>query len=87
MGGRHDAFWGGLAGASIGQDIAHAGGKTYYEDREVCRSQYRTEYRRELVGYDVGYRYNGRVYYTRSLQHPGNSIQVDIINNWYNHHL
>ncbi len=78
VGGRHDAFWGGLAGAHIGQDIAHAGGRTYYEDREVCSTHYRTEYRRELVGYDVGYDYNGRVYYTESARHPGNSIQIDI---------
>jgi uncharacterized protein YcfJ len=78
VGGRHDAFFGGLAGAQIGQDIAHAGGRTYYEDREVCRTSYRTEYRRELVGYDVGYSYNGRVYYTDSPRHPGSTIQVDL---------
>jgi len=78
VGGRHDALFGGLAGAQIGQNIAHSGGRTYYEDREVCQTSYRTEYRRELVGYDVGYSHNGRVYYTESPRHPGNSIRVDI---------
>lgn len=78
VGGRHDAFFGGLTGAQIGQDIAHAGGRTHYEDREVCRTAYHTEYRRELVGYDVGYSYNNRVYYTESSSHPGHSIRIDI---------
>ncbi len=78
VGGRHDAFFGGLAGAQIGQDIAHAGGRTYHQDSEVCRTSYRTEYRRELVGYDVGYSHDGRVYYTETAQHPGSSIRVDI---------
>jgi uncharacterized protein YcfJ len=78
VGGRHDALFAGLAGASIGHSIAASGGKTYYEDREVCSTSYRTEYRRELVGYDVGYDYNGRVYYTESSSHPGSSIRVDL---------
>jgi len=78
VGGRHDAFFGGITGAQIGQNIAYAGGQTQYQDREVCRTSYRTEYRRELVGYDVGYSYNGRVFYTESPRHPGSSIRVDI---------
>lgn len=78
VGGRHDALFAGLAGASIGQSIADSGGRTYYEDREVCSTSYRTEYRRELVGYNVGYDYDGRVYYTESARHPGTSIRIDI---------
>ncbi len=78
FGGRHDAFMGGVAGAQLGHSIANAGGRTYYEDREVCTTQYRTEYRRELVGYDVAYAYQGRTYYTESPRHPGSSIRVDI---------
>lgn len=78
VGGRHDALFAGLAGASIGQSIAASSGKTYYEDREVCSTGYRTEYRRELVGYNVGYDYNGRTYYTESARHPGTSIRIDI---------
>lgn len=78
FGGRHDAFIGGVAGAQMGHSIANAGGKTYYEDREVCSTYYRTEYRRELAGYDVGYAYNNRVYYTEYPRHPGSSIRVDI---------
>lgn len=78
FGGRHDAFMGGVAGAQLGHSIANAGGRTYYEDREVCSTSYRTEYRRELTGYDVAYNYNNRIYYTESPRHPGPSIRVDI---------
>lgn len=75
-GGRSMAV-GGLLGAAIGNDIAR-GGSTRYQDREVCSSGYRTEYRQEVVAYDVGYSYGGRVYHAERHSHPGAQIRLDI---------
>ncbi len=75
-GGRSTAV-GGLIGAAIGNDMAR-GGATRYEDREVCSTSYRTEYRQEVVAYDVGYSYDGRVYHTERHNHPGAQIRLDI---------
>ncbi|ACE84613.1 glycine zipper 2TM domain-containing protein [Cellvibrio japonicus] len=75
----HAAAAGGVIGAAIGNS-ASGGGRTVtrYEDREVCQTRYRTEYERRLVGYDVSYSHNGRIYYTETTQHPGDRIRVDV---------
>jgi uncharacterized protein YcfJ len=66
---------GGLIGAAIGNDIASNRRQvTRYEDREVCRTEYRTEYEHQLVGYDVTYSYDNRVYHTETRRHPGDRI-------------
>ena len=71
----HATAAGGLIGAAIGNNVAGGSRRvTTYEDREVCTTQYRTEYQRELVGYDVTYRYDGRVYTTETRHHPGDRI-------------
>jgi uncharacterized protein YcfJ len=51
-------------------------GGRYVEHRQVCRNEtfYRTEER--IVGYDVTYRYHGRLYTTRMNHHPGDRIRV-----------
>jgi len=75
----HATAAGGLIGAAIGNDIARGGrSTTRYEDREVCRTAYRTEYQRELVGYDVSYSYDNRIYHTETRRHPGDRIAVDV---------
>ena len=64
-----------LIGAAVGNNVAGGSRRvTSYEDREVCTTRYRTEYQRELVGYDVTYRYDGRVYTTNTRHHPGDRI-------------
>lgn len=77
-----------IAGAVIGGAIANdearrpryrdVGGR-YVSDHEQ-RCEYRTDYQREerVVGYDVSYEYNGRIYQTRTDHHPGDTIQVEI---------
>jgi len=75
-GGRSTAV-GGIVGAAIGNDIAR-GGTTRYADREVCSTAYRTEYRQELVSYDIGYSYGGRIYHTERHSHPGTRIRLDV---------
>lgn len=73
----HATAAGGLIGAAIGNNAAGGGHVTHYEDREVCRTAYRTEYERRLVGYDVSYSYYGRVYHTETTRHPGDRIRVN----------
>ena len=71
----HATAAGGLIGAAIGNDVAGGSRRvTRYEDREVCSTRYRTEYERQLVGYDVTYRYDGRIYHTETRHHPGDRI-------------
>ena len=77
-----------IAGAVIGGAIAHdashrgryrdAGGRYVQDYEERCDT--RTEYRQQerVVGYDVAYDYNGRVYRTRTDHHPGDTIRVAV---------
>lgn len=77
-----------IAGAVIGGSVANnrarrggyveTGGYVRRGSREVCDT--RTEYRsdEQVVGYDVGYRYNGRIYHTRTDRHPGDRIRVAV---------
>ncbi|WP_111641004.1 glycine zipper 2TM domain-containing protein [Marinimicrobium alkaliphilum] len=71
---------GGLLGAAIARDATRnrAPATTRYRDHEVCQTHYRTEHSRELVGYNVTYRYQGRLYETRTRQHPGGRIPVTV---------
>lgn len=68
---------GGLIGASIGND-AGSSRSVRYRDEEVCRTHYRTEYEQRIIGYDVSYKYNGRVYQTRTDRHPGDRIAISV---------
>lgn len=74
------AVAGGLLGASIGRDISRnkTPSSVHYRDERVCHTSYRTEYSQRLIGYDVTYRYHGRLYQTRTAQHPGARIPVDV---------
>jgi uncharacterized protein YcfJ len=69
---------GGLIGASIGNDASKGGRTVRYRDEEVCRTEYRTEYEQRIVGYDVSYSYQGRIYKTQTDRHPGDRIAVDV---------
>jgi uncharacterized protein YcfJ len=77
------------AGAVLGYSMArdsqrrhgggyYSGGREYrsYEQRCTTRTEY---YQDERVnGYDVTYRYNGRVYNTVTDYHPGDQIRVEV---------
>ncbi len=82
--GHRDRDWATVAGAALGGASGHVykkrqqrrHGDGHYVER--CRevSDYRSEER--VVGYDVSYEYNGRTYRTRTSQHPGNQIPVNV---------
>ncbi len=79
---RHQKNVGALAGAIIGASIAestkHDHGHRRYRDVERCSTRYDVERHRELIGYDVTYRYRGESYFTRTDSHPGERIRVKV---------
>jgi uncharacterized protein YcfJ len=79
-----------VAGAALGYSVARdeqrRNDRYYgrYSERvvrtEERRCRIETDYREEerVLGYDVAYRYNGRVYHTRTDSHPGDTIRVRV---------
>jgi uncharacterized protein YcfJ len=72
---------GALLGASIGHDISRRSAgpaRVEYRDEERCDTSYTTQYEHEVVGYDVTYVYNGKMYHTRMDRDPGPEIKVAV---------
>ncbi|MCG7867147.1 MAG: hypothetical protein B6D69_01015 [gamma proteobacterium symbiont of Stewartia floridana] len=69
-----------LLGGAIGHDLSHQkrGGhySTSYERR--CETTHQSHYEEQLTGYDVTYRYRGRVFTTFTKEHPGERIPVRV---------
>lgn len=72
------AVIGASAGASIGRNSGGYRGETRYGYQQRCTTveDYRVEQR--VDGYDVAYRYHGRVYNTRLPYDPGDRLAVDV---------
>lgn len=72
---------GAILGASIGHDVSRRQGapaRVEYRDEERCDVGYSTRYEHAVVGYDVTYEYNGKLYHTRTDQHPGSEMKVAV---------
>lgn len=69
------AVIGGVIGNEIHKSRHPDGYRRGYETRCEARTRYRDEPR--LLGYDVTYRYNGRLYETRMDYDPGSEVRVD----------
>lgn len=71
---------GALLGSAIGHDMSHqkAGGYYTTSTERRCEVIQQTGYEEELVGYDVTYRYQGRLFTTRTQEHPGKRIPVNV---------
>jgi uncharacterized protein YcfJ len=77
---------GGILGGSVARDVQHRYGNNGYRERghrvETTRTQCDTydEYHDEerIDGYRVKYRYNGRVYHTRTDTDPGKRMRVKV---------
>ncbi|MGA8260177.1 MAG: glycine zipper 2TM domain-containing protein [Arenicellales bacterium] len=75
-----------IAGALLGGSIAHDmdrgrggyGYVTYTRPVRQCRVEHEYHDERHIVGYDVEYRYNGKIYHTRMDRDPGNSVRVRV---------
>ncbi len=71
---------GALLGGSIGHDFKrrHGHRHAYTEPVERCETHYDHHTEERVVGYKVKYRYNGRIYRTRTDQHPGDRIPLNV---------
>ncbi|MFC1688995.1 glycine zipper 2TM domain-containing protein [Pseudomonadota bacterium] len=73
-----------VAGATIGGVVGHQVAKNHHRGgaypvtRTRCAVQrgWRTE--QQIVGWDVDYRYRGRIYHTRMPERPGKHIRVSV---------
>lgn len=72
---------GALLGASIGRDVSrnhqrHDSGHRYVTTEERCEvvNEYHEEER--VTGYNVTYRYHGKLYHAYTKSHPGEEIKI-----------
>lgn len=71
---------GALLGASIGNDMRN---RSYYErewvdTQDVCREVVDYTEERQVVAYEVTYRYHGRRYVTEMDHDPGSRVRVEV---------
>lgn len=70
---------GALIGASAGRDIEHRRrhrSQPYTVER--CRLEQSHYYTEQLVGYDVRYEFDGRIYHTRTQRDPGRTLAIEV---------
>lgn len=69
---------GAAVGAVIGSSISRSTAPVQYGTEQRCEVVEEVSTRRELIGYDVNYRYNGQEFITRTDRHPGDRIRVRV---------
>ncbi|MBB5209867.1 glycine zipper 2TM domain-containing protein [Microbulbifer hydrolyticus] len=69
---------GAAVGAAIGGAISRHNAPVQVGTEQRCQVVEQVSSRRELIGYDVNYRYNGQEYLTRTDRHPGDRIRVRV---------
>ena len=69
---------GAATGAVVGDRWNDRGDSHAYEERPVERCRVTDNYRQEIVGYDVTYRYNGRNFSTRLPYDPGEWLSLNV---------
>lgn len=69
-----------LLGGAIGDDIGRQNSysRGYHTNERRCRYVDNYRSRQEVVGYRVKYRYNGKIHWTRTQEHPGRYINVKV---------
>ncbi|MES9869590.1 MAG: glycine zipper 2TM domain-containing protein [Sedimenticola sp.] len=69
---------GAALGASVGNDISKRPSRRYATTERRCELVDHYTEQEELVGYRVKYKYNGKVFWTRTDDHPGKWIDVRV---------
>lgn len=72
------AVVGASAGASIGRNSSGGYREPSYGYEERCTTVQDSRYEQRVDGYDVRYRYHGRIYDTRLPYDPGDRIAVEV---------
>ncbi|WP_339674652.1 glycine zipper 2TM domain-containing protein [uncultured Zhongshania sp.] len=75
---RVGAVVGAVLGATVAADVSRGRGGSHYETIDRCETQHHQEWREEVVGYDVSYRYQGEIYHTRLPYNPGREIEIEV---------
>ena len=68
---------GAVAGGAVGNSVA-SGGQTYTSNQTVCQPVTQVAEQRQIIGYDVEYRYHGDVYMSRLSYDPGERLRVRV---------
>lgn len=69
---------GALLGGSIGNDMGRRPSRSYVSTERRCELIDNYSEHEELVGYRVKYKYNGKMFWTRTDSDPGRYIQVHV---------
>lgn len=69
---------GALLGGSVGNDLGKRPGHGYVTSERRCERVDNFREHDELVGYRVKYRYNGKIFHTRTSQDPGRFLNVRV---------
>ncbi len=71
---------GAVLGASVANDIKSKNAQrgSTYQVVQHCEIQDSYTKQERVVGYDVAYRFNGKVLHTQTAQHPGKRIRVNV---------
>ncbi|MFT5889237.1 MAG: hypothetical protein ACI9BO_002063 [Zhongshania sp.] len=69
---------GAVLGATVATDIAISRSGTHYQTVDRCEIENREEWREEIVGYNVSYRYQGVIFHTRLPYNPGKHIEIEV---------
>jgi len=72
------AILGGVLGHEIGDRHARRRGRGDTREVERCRTVDTVSWEKRVVGYDVDYKYRGRIYHTQMDEHPGRRIRVKV---------
>jgi len=77
---------GALVGGSVGHDVSHRRSDRHrrhrnavaYRNEERCETREEVSWEQQVVGYDVKYKYRGRIYRTRMGHDPGRRMKVAV---------
>lgn len=72
---------GSILGGAIASDINREHNRHRHSEvrhERVCHMVDQVRYEEELVGYNVRYKYKGRVYHTTMASHPGERIRIAV---------
>jgi uncharacterized protein YcfJ len=68
---------GAVVGGAVGNSVA-SGGQTYTSNQTVCQPGSQVSQQRQIIGYDVEYRYHGDVYMSRLSYDPGERLRIRV---------
>lgn len=71
---------GALLGATLGHEYqaSHSRQRPVVEHVRRCKTVHRRKQQQQLAGYRVKYRYDGHIFHTQTIEHPGEHIPVRI---------